>query len=192
MVKRMLRLFLALLVLAVITDPSGAAARKPRSKPVPRTRPVKMFVGTFVNPEGRVHQIQIKDGGFLRIRNTKEGLFYRLYVRTGEDGTAEVTLKQYSDANYSVEMAADEMNVPLDSRLKRSWLAPFQFTLHGEQMALAKFRPAAAREKYIECCIDCGEGWEVCCGVWEEEPGWMTCCSIDTSCAWCEVCEWAY
>lgn len=190
MVKRMLYLFFVLLVLVVTTDPGGAALRKPGSKPVPRSKPVKMFVGTFVNPAGRVHQIQVRDGGFLRIRNSQEGLFYRLYVRTGEDGTPVVTLKQYRDADYSVEMAADEMDVPIDSKLKRSWLAPFQFTLHGERMALAKFRPGPALEKSIECCIDCGEGWEVCCGVEENEPGWITCCSIDTSCAWCEVCEW--
>lgn len=192
MVKRMLHLVFALLVLAVITDPSGAAPRKPRSKPVQRTKAVKVFVGTFVNPEGRVHQIQVMDGGFLKIRNSQEGLFYRLYVRTGEDGTADVTLKQYRDANYSEEIAAHEMNTPLDSRFKSSWLAPFQFTLHSEQTALAKFRPGpgTARQKYTECCIDCGEGWEVCCGVAEFESGWMTCCEIDTSCAWCEVCEW--
>jgi hypothetical protein len=88
-----------------------------------------------------------------------------------------------------VEIAGDEMKVPIDSRFKRSWLAPFQFTLHGERTALAQLRSARALEKYTECCIDCGEGWEVCCGVEETEPGWETCCSIDTSCAWCEVCE---
>ncbi|HEY9420686.1 MAG TPA: hypothetical protein VIW92_04665 [Thermoanaerobaculia bacterium] len=183
MAKRMLHLLFALLVLAVITDPSGAAPRKPRSKPV------KVFVGTFVNPAGQVHHIQIKDGGFLKITNSQEGLFYRLYARTGEDGTAQVTLKQYLDADYSKEIAADERNVPLDSKFKRSRLAPFQFTLHGERMALAKIRPSGGFEKYIECCIDCGDGWEVCCGVEENEPGWETCCTIDTSCASCEVCE---
>jgi len=192
MVKRMLHLLFALLVLILITDPSGAASQKPRSKPAPRTKPVKVFVGTFVNPEGRIHEIQIRDGGFLRIKNSQTGQFYRLYVRTGENGTAEVTLKQYSDADGSVEIAEDTMNVALDSKLKSSWLAPFQFSLHGERMALAKFRPSAPHEKYIECCIDCGDGWEVCCGVEVYEPGWIICCSIDTSCAWCDVCEWAY
>lgn len=187
MVKRMLHLMFALLVLAVTTDPSVAAPRKPRPKPVAQ-KAVKVFAGTFVNPAGRVHQIQVMDGGFLNIKNSQAGLYYRLYARTGEDGTAEITLKQYRDADYSVEIARDEMNTPLDSKFKRSWLAPFQFTLHGERVALAKLRPAA--EKYIECCIDCGDGWEICCGVEETESGWMTCCEIDTSCAWCEVCEW--
>ncbi len=188
MVKRMLHLVLALLVLVVSTGLSGAAPLKPRSKPAPRSKPVKVFVGTFVNPAGQVHQIQVRDGGFLNIKNAQEGLFYRLYVRTGADGTAEVTVKQYLDADHSVEIAKDEMNVRIDSKFKGSSLAPFQFTLHGERTARATFRPAA--EKYIECCIDCGEGWEVCCGVEENEPGWITCCEIDTSCAWCEVCEW--
>jgi len=184
MAKRMLYLLFVFLVLVVTTDLSGAAPQKPRSKPV------KMFVGTFVNPAGQVHQIKVRDGGFLRIKNSHDGLFYRLYVRTGEDGTAEVTLKQYRDAENTVEIAEDAMNVPLDSKFKSSWLASFQFAFHSERMALAKFRSGSPLEKSIECCIDCGDGWEVCCGVEVYEPGWIACCSIDTWCAWCDVCEW--
>src|SRR5215210_5292297 len=105
MVKRMLYLLFALTILAVSVGITGAEPPKPRSKPV------KLFMGTFVNPEGGVHQIQVVDGGYINIKNTKDGLYYRLSARTGRNGTADVTLKQYLDADFSSVIAEERMNV---------------------------------------------------------------------------------
>jgi hypothetical protein len=195
MVKRMFYLLSAVLLLSFTTGYAGAQslARIPGTKPLQRSKPVKLFTGTFINPAGRVHQIQVMDGGHINIANTREGLFYRLHARTGEDGVAEVTIERYLDAEYSVMVDAERMDVPLDGTTKRSSLAPFRFTLDGERKALAEYRNGPAPNKAIggECCIDCGDGWEVCCGVAVYERGWAACCEIDTSCAWCEVCAWS-
>ena len=189
--KRLLYLLSALLILAFSVGFTGAA---PLQKPNPRSRPVKLLTGTFVNPAGQAHRIEIVDGGNINIKNSQEGLYYRLYAKKGPDGIAEITIQQYLDADYSRVVNEERMNVPLNGRAKRSSLATFGISLDGERWARAEFRPGAppTLDKSIggACCIDCGDGWEVCCGVAIFEPGWVACCSIDTWCAWCDVCAW--
>ena len=200
MVKRMLSLLFTLLLLSLGTGLCGAQSldgQKPLPQPggnAPRSKPVRMLTGTFINPAGQSHQIQVMDGGHLNITNKRENLYYQLHARTTEDGTAELTLEQYLDPEYSVKVAEEEMNVAFDGKSKRSSLAGFRIALDGERMTRAEYRPDYVLNKSIggECCIDCGYGWEVCCGVEVFERGWMACCSIDTSCAWCEVCAWSY
>jgi hypothetical protein len=134
------------------------------------------------------------DGGNINIKNPQEGLYYRLSARTGPDGTADITIQQYLDADYSSVINEEKMNVRLDSRAKRSSLASFGITLDGERHSRAELRsgPPPTLNKSVggACCIDCGDGWVVCCGVEIFEPGWLACCSIDTSCATCDVCAW--
>lgn len=139
------------------------------------------------------------DGGYINIKNVQEGQFYRLWAKTGEDGLVEVTIERYLDADFSLVVAEEKMDVALDGSTKRSSLAPFRFTLDGERKARAERRAgrlAPNKDVSGECCIDCGEGWEVCCGVTVYESSvyeaeeWIACCEIDTSCAWCEVCAW--
>jgi hypothetical protein len=192
--KRLLYLLSALLILAFSVGLSGAATTKPLPKPGQRSRPVKLFTGTFVNPAGRAHRIEIVDGGNVNIKNTQEGLYYRLWARTAPDGTVDLTVQQYLDAEYSTVVNEERMNVSLDGRAKRSSMASFGITLDGVRRARAELRsgPAPTLNKAVggACCIDCGDGWVVCCGVAIFEPGWIACCSIDTWCAWCDVCAW--
>jgi hypothetical protein len=186
MVKRMLCLVAALLIL---TAGASFAAAPPRT---PQSRAVKVFMGTFVNPSGGTHRFQVPDGGYINIKNKKQGLYYRLSAKTGKDGAAEITLQQYTDADYSAVVSEDRMNMVLDGTAKQSAIAPFRFSLDGQRTARAEQRSGTMPFDMIGgfCCIDCGDGWEVCCGVMIFEPGWLACCSIDTSCAWCEVCAW--
>jgi hypothetical protein len=134
----------------------------------------------------------------LRLRRLafSSHLYYRLSARTGKNGTAEVTIKQYLDAQYSSVINEEKMNVPLNGVTKSFSLAPFGITLDGERRARAEYRPGLPptldKQQGVggACCIDCGDGWVVCCGVGVFEPGWIACCWIDTSCATCEVCAW--
>lgn len=190
--KRLLYLLSALLILLFSVEFTGAASLKP--KPGQRPRPVKLFTGNFINPSGQAHRIQVVDGGHINISNEQEGLYYRLYARTGEDGTAEITIKQYLDAEFSVAVHEESLNVPLNGRAKRSSMAPFQISLDGVQRTRAEFRPGPPPNlnKSVggACCISCGDGWVVCCGVEIYEAGWLACCSIETWCATCDVCAW--
>jgi len=190
MVKRMLCLFPALLILASTASFGGAVSQKPAQKP--QARSVKVFTGTFVNPLGGSHRFQVADGGYINIKNKKDDLYYRLSARTGKDGTSEVTLQQYVDAEYSFVVAEDRQVVSLDGQARETSIAPFRFSLDGQRMARAEYRQGPVPFSMIGgfCCIDCGMGWEVCCEVMILEPGWLACCSIDTPCAWCEVCAW--
>lgn len=193
MVKRMLHLVAAVLILALSIGLSGAESLKPRTKPLLRGKPVKLFTGTFVNPAGRVHNIQIVDGGFINIKNEEQQQYYRLWARTGEDGMAEVTVEKYLDAEFTTLVNSERIDTALDGRTKRATVAPFKFTLDGVRHTRAEIRKGRpVQNKMIagECCIDCGDGWVVCCGVAIYEAGWMACCEIDTSCAWCQVCAW--
>jgi hypothetical protein len=194
--KRVLYLLSALLILAFSVGLTGAATLKPLQQPHPRSRPVKLLTGTFVNPEGKVHRIEVVDGGNINIKNVQQGLYYRLSAKLREDGTAEVKVQQYADAKYSAVINEERMNVPLNSVAKSFSKAPFGITLDGERKARADYRPGLpptlTKEEPVggACCIDCGDGWEVCCGVEIFEPGWIACCSIDTDCASCAVCAW--
>ncbi|HEY2290195.1 MAG TPA: hypothetical protein VGM86_05770 [Thermoanaerobaculia bacterium] len=192
--KRLLYLLCALLVLAFSVSLSGAAPLKPQPKPGQRSRPVKLFTGNFINPAGRAHRIEIVDGGNINVKNAQENLYYRVSARRAPDGTVDLTIQQYLDVEYTTVVHEERMNVSLDGRAKRVPTTPFQISLDGERRARAEFRPgpSPALDKSIggACCIDCGDGWEICCGVEIFEAGWMACCSIDTSCAWCEVCAW--
>src|SRR6185369_14517451 len=99
--KRLLYLFSALLVLAFSVSLSGAAPVKPLPQPSQRSRPVKLFTGSFVNPAGRVHRIEIVDGGNINIKNTHENLFYRVSAKRAPDGSVDLTVQQYLDAEYT-------------------------------------------------------------------------------------------
>ncbi|HSS76059.1 MAG TPA: hypothetical protein VLV54_04865 [Thermoanaerobaculia bacterium] len=195
--KRMLYLLSALLILVFSGGLAGAAPLKPQPQPKPnqRSRPVKLLTGTFVNPAGRVHRIEVVDGGHINIKNSQENLYYRLYAKKGDEGTAEVTVKQYLDAEYTVVVNEERMDVPLGGGIaKRFSVAPFGLTLDGERRTRAEYRPGLppTLDKSVggACCIDCGDGWIICCGVEIFEPGWIACCQIDTSCATCTVCAW--
>ena len=192
--KRLLYLLSALLVLAFSVSLSGAAPVKPSPQPGQRSRPVKLFTGNFINPAGTAHRIEIVDGGNINIKNTQEGLYYRVSAKKAPDGSVDLTVQQYLDAEYTSVVNEERMNVSLDGRAKRASTAPFQISLDGERRARAEFRsgPAPSLNKAVggACCIDWGDGWEVCCGVAIFDPGWVACCSIDTWCAWCDVCAW--
>jgi hypothetical protein len=192
--KRILYLISALLILAFSVGLTGAAPRKPLPNPGQHSRPVKLFTGTFVNPAGRAHRIEIVDGGNINVKNAEEGLYYRISAKTAPNGTVDLTIQQYLDAEYSAVLNEERMNVSLDGRAKRSSLAAFGITLDGVRRARAELRsgssPSLNKAVGGACCIDCGDGWVVCCGVAIFEPGWIACCEIDTSCASCAVCAW--
>lgn len=192
--KRLFYLFSALLILAFSVGLTGASTLKPLPNPGQRSRPVKLFTGNFVNPAGQVHRIEIVDGGNINVKNAEEGLFYRISAKSAPDGTVDLTIQKYLDAEYSSVLNEERVNVSLDGRTKRSSLAAFGINLNGVKRARAELRsgPSPALNKAVggACCIDCGDGWEVCCGVAIFDPGWIACCSIDTSCASCAVCAW--
>lgn len=195
MVKRMVLLFSALLLLTWSAGLANAETQKPRLKPTVRTKPVKpvkVFQGTFINPAGKPHRIEVIDGGHLNIKNTQENLFYRLSARTIENGQVEVTIQQFLDADYTVVLNEERLETSLDGQTKRTSLAPFRFTLDGEKKRTAEIRTGVPKREAVggACCIDCGDGWVTCCGVAIYEEGWIACCSIDTWCAWCDVCAW--
>lgn len=195
MKRRMLYLLSALLILVCSEGLVGAALLTSQQKPALRSRPVKMLTGTFVNPAGRVHRIEVLDGGHINIRNPQLGLYYRLSARTAKDGIAEVTVRQYLDAEYTVMVDEEKADVSLgNDKAMRFSKAPFGITLDGERRTRAEYRPGRppTLDKSVggACCIDCGDGWIICCGVDIYEPGWIACCEIDTSCATCTVCAW--
>lgn len=190
MVKRMLCLFIALLAFSATA--SLAATPPARAE----SRPVQLFTGTFVNRVGGTHPFRVFDGGNINIKNEKEGLYYRLSARSGVAGTVEVKVERFGAADYSLAVAEERLTVGLDGSRTRSSIAPFQFSFDGVQKGRATLRsgphPEAGFAESVEgaCCISCGDGWIICCGVGIYEPGWIACCSIDTWCAWCEVCAW--
>lgn len=191
--RRMLCLLSALLVLVCSASLAGAAPLKP--KPIHKPWPVRLLTGTFVNPSGQVHHIEVVDGGSINIKNAQEGLYYRLSAKAGDEGTAEVTLRKYLDAEYSVMINEEKVDVPLGGVMaKRFSGAPFGITLDGERRTRAEYRPGLpptlSKSVGGACCIDCGDGWVVCCSVEIFEPGWLACCEIDTACATCTVCAY--
>lgn len=184
MSKRILSAFCALSLLAAPVAWAAPAKGDPISE---EKKPIQVVQGIFEDESGQTVRFQVADGGAVRIKNERQGLYYRLSARILDKERAEFRLQHFLDPDLTLP-AGDETFVGQAGDLLTSAIAPFKLTPTGIKTALATKAksPISDQPNYTWCCIWCGD-WVICCEIWVYS-GWL-CCTIDTACFTCTICE---